>query len=65
MAYRRLVCFEKKLFKYTELKHNISKQLTEYVDKGCAEKLDSRDLDSGEQSWYLPIFVVGKQFIVV
>ncbi|XP_053698951.1 uncharacterized protein LOC128745910 [Sabethes cyaneus] len=60
MATQRLLSFERKLQKDSELKQRVNMQIKEYVKKGYAHKASEMELHStkANQVWYLPLGVV-------
>lgn len=58
MALRRLVCFENKLMRDTELKTIVNEKILDYLSKGYARKLCDDELKQTPKTWYLPIFSI-------
>lgn len=59
MAYQRLKSFERRLNHDQSLKNEVSRQMSDYVNKGYLVQLnDTEANETHERTWYLPIFAV-------
>lgn len=59
MAFKRLVCLERKLKQNDELFNTFKETLSKYLSKGYIRKLKENEIDRADgRVWYLPIFAV-------
>ena len=59
MAFRRLLCFERKLEKDEDLKNRVNEHIQQMLSKGYIRMLTKSEISKPYQrKWYLPIFVV-------
>lgn len=59
MAFRRMICLEKKLVKDETMYTNLRGQIADYVEKGYARRLTpTEEITKGPRTWYLPLFAV-------
>ncbi|XP_055599282.1 uncharacterized protein LOC129748642 [Uranotaenia lowii] len=60
MAFRRMQCLERKMDKDPQLKENITRQISEYQQKGYCHKATQEELEAADlrRAWYLPLGAV-------
>lgn len=58
MAKRRLHCLERSMRKQPELARRLEDEIQSYISKGYAVKLNAKEENIKNNSWFLPIFFV-------